>query len=432
MIVALTCCAGCRPTIESSDLAEPLPPATRDPRENEVDAQRWPGWRGANASGIAPAGSPAVHFDPSKAVRWKVAIEGRGNSSPVVWDDAVLLTTALEDTDPVALEILCFDRADGELLWQKEVGKAQGPSHNKNGFASASVATDGRGIFAFFGSTGLFCYDFSGNRRWRAELGNLDHIWGTASSPVLYGELVIQLCDSGADSYIAAFEKSTGRQVWSTPRPSNGCWSTPVLVEVDAEEGRRSELVVNGTGSELPDERLVIAYDPDDGRELWRAGGMTQFVTPTPMTGGGLVYCASGRNGPVLAIRSGGAGDVTDTHVVWKLHRGGPYVPTGVVYRNRLYLVNDGGYVACYNAGSGQRIWRHRLRGSFTASLVAADGRIYAVNQRGVVYVFAAADSFELLGDNDMRANCLATPAVAGGDLFIRTDGHLYCIKGQL
>jgi outer membrane protein assembly factor BamB len=236
------------------------------------------------------------------------------------------------------------------------------------------------------------------------------------------------LCDSAENSYIAAFDKRSGHEVWRTPRPSSGCWTTPVLVETGRKGSRRTELVVNGTSSESAEGRMVIAYDPHSGRELWRVRGTTELVVPTALASGGLVYCASGRNGPIMAIRPGGSGDVTESRVVWKVSRGGPYIPTGVVYRNRLFLVRDNREVACYNAGDGQTIWTERLRGTFTSSLVAVDGRIYATSEQGDVYVFAAADEFQLLAQNDLKERCLATPAIAGGEMFIRTAKHLYCI----
>jgi len=357
-----------------------------------------------------------------------VEVPGEGNSSPVVWDQLVLLTTALDNTDPPTLALLGFERSDGRLVLQAEVGAAEGSTHKKNGYASATVATDGERIFAFFGSTGLFCYDFSGELVWRADLGDLAHQWGTAASPVLHGDLVIQLCDSKGDSYLAAFDRQSGREVWRTPRPSYGCWTTPIVIEAESEAGTRTELVVNGTGSRDREGRMVIAYDPRDGRELWRVRGTTELVAPTALVSGGLVYSLSGRNGPIIAIRPGGSGDVTDSRVVWKVHRGGPYIPSGVAYRNRLYVVRDNRELACYNAGDGQLIWTKRLRGTFTSSLVAADGRLYATSEQGIVTVFAAADSFQLLGQNDLDERCLATPAIAGGQLFIRTEEHLYCI----
>jgi len=414
---------GCRPPAEPLKQPDSFPPPLQD-------VTGWPNWRGPNSSGISTIGCRAVRFSPEAGVRWRVDVPGRGSSSPVVWGDYVLLTTALPGDEPPRLAVLCYRRADGQFLWQSEVGRAAGRTHAKNGYASATVATDGERVYSFFGSTGLFCHDMTGKQVWRADLGNLDHQWGTASSPVLCGDLVVQLCDAEQDSYLAGFDKASGRRVWRTPRPSAGCWTTPVLIEAQTARGKRKELVVNGASSKDADGRVVIAYDPGDGRELWRVHGTTELVTPTLLVGDGLVYSTSGRNGPILAIRPGGDGDVTNSRVAWRRDRGGPYIPTGLCWRNRLYVLGDAGSVACYDAATGEELWKARLRGAFTASLVAADDRVYAVDERGTVYVFAASDRFELLAQNEMDERVLATPAIAGGDLFLRTESRLYCIVG--
>ncbi len=419
--------AGCRPSYEATEDAQPLPLAIEDVRETGEALDRWPMWRGPNASGVAPGGSPPIDFGPDRGVRWKSAVPGSGSSSPVVWQDRILLTTVLEGADPPPLAVLCFDRADGRLLWQTEVGAAQGRTHSKNGYASASAATDGERIVTFFGATGLFCHDMEGRELWRADLGPLAHVWGLASSPVLLGDSVIQLCDNDHDSYLAAFDKHTGRELWRTARSSRGCWSTPLPVQVTRDGILRIELIVNGGSVD----RSVTAYDPDDGRELWRVDGTTQLVTPTPVESGGLVFCASGRNGPILAIRPGELDHSAAPRVAWQHTRGGPYIPTPVAYRNRLFAVTDIGQLTCYNAGNGEQIWSQRLRGNFTASPVAADGRIYLVDERGVMRVVAAADRFELLAENPLGEGCLATPAVAGGDLIVRTQSMLYSFAGD-
>ena len=423
--VFLIVAAGCRRAEEKLPSGpDAFPRAPSDPIG-------WPQWRGPGAGDIASSASPAVRFHASGGYRWKIELPGEGNSSPIAWGDSILLTTALAETDPPTLAILCYDRRDGRLVWQREVGQAQGRTHAKNGYASATLATDGERIVAFFGSNGLFCCDFSGNRLWHADLGDLDHQWGTAASPVIYRDRVIQLCDAQKASSIAAFNKQTGKRVWRTERPSSGCWSTPVHVEVTEAGTNRTELVVNGTDGKDADARLVLAYDPKDGRELWRVRGTTQFVTPTTIVGRGLIYSTSGRNGPIIAIRPGGSGDVTDTHVAWKLRRGGPYIPTGLVYGDRLYVVTDFGQVTCYRPDDGEAIWTKRLGGDFSASLVAGGGRIYATSEQGVVYAFSAADEFKLLAENDLKERTLATPAIHAGELFIRTAGHLYCIPGM-
>jgi outer membrane protein assembly factor BamB len=273
----------------------------------------------------------------------------------------------------------------------------------------------------------LFCFDFAGRRVWHEPLHNNQHEWGAATSPVLFGGQVIQVCDQGEESFIAAFDTATGALRWRTPRTSGGGWSSPVVAQSPG--GIRHELIVNGSGAGAGQGGgWVVAYDPRSGEELWRARGTTDVVCPTPVLTGGLVISSSGRNGSVLAIRTGGSGDVTSSHVVWKHGRGGPYVPSGVAVGNQLYLIRDEGALDCYDVASGRRLWQERLRGSFTASLVAGDGKLYATSEQGRVYVIALGEQFKLLATNRLDERCLATPAIAGGELFVRTQSRLYCI----
>ncbi len=427
LVVCFGLLAGCQPSYQAAEEARPLPLAERDARELRGAPDHWPAWRGPEASGIAPNGSPPIHFGPDHHVRWRVAVPGSGNSSPVVWGDRILLTTALDGMEPPTLAVLCFDRTNGRLLWQSEVGPARGRTHTKNGYASASVVTDGEHVISYFGATGLFCHNMDGVQLWRADLGPISHVWGLAASPVLHGDMVVQLCDNEDDSYLAAFDKRTGRELWRTSRSSRGCWSTPLVQEVSREGGSHFELIVNGGSVD----RCVTAYSPEDGRELWRVEGTTQLVTPTPVESGGLVFCASGRNGPIMAIRPGAADGSDASRVVWKHARGGPYIPTPLAYRNRLFVVTDIGHLTSYNAGNGEALWTERLRGAFTASPVAAAGRLYLVDERGLVRVIATTDHFELLAETDLGETCLATPAIAGGDLIVRTQTSLYCFTAD-
>ncbi len=428
LLFGLVAIVGCQPSYQAADSAKPLPLASKDVRENGDVLDQWPAWRGRDASGVAPGGSPPLKFGPEQGVRWKTVVPGSGNSSPVVWRNRILLTTAAGDEQRPSLALLCFDRTDGRLLWQSEVGAGQGKTHAKNGHASASAATDGERIVTFFGATGLFCHDMDGRELWHANLGPLRHMWGLAASPVLLKDSVIQLCDSDRNSYLAAFDKRTGQELWQVPRASEGCWSTPLPVQLSREDGAQVELIVNGGSVD----HCVIAYDPADGKELWRVAGTTQFVTPTPVEAGGLVYCASGRNGPIMALCPGALKGDADSRVVWQHARGGPYTPTPVTYRNRLFVVTDVGHLSCYNTGDGECLWTERLGGRFTASPIAADGRIYSVDERGVVRVIVAADRFELLAENPLNEKCLATPAIVDGDLIVRTESQLYCFAGDI
>ena len=422
---------GCRPSITISPQATAWEPLEKDPLETGFDLDRWPGWRGRNGSGIAPGGNPPTTFSLEEGLRWTADIPGSGNSSPVVWDSFVFLTTALDTTNPPTLAVLAFDRDTGSLRWKTDVGQSAGRTHTKNGYASATVVTDGSRVIACFGSTGLFCLDMSGKILWQADLGNLDQIWGSAASPILHRDLVIQLCDSEHDSYLAAFDVQTGRQKWTTSRSSRSCWTTPVLVFAPTAAGPRTELVVNGTGAGEDGQGRVIAYDPDTGDPLWLARGTTGLVTPTILAARDLIFSLSGRNGPMMAIRSGGSGDVTDSRMVWRTSRGGPYIPSGVLYRNRLYVLADNVWLTCHDPGNGREIWRGRLWGAFTSSLIAAHGRLYAVNEQGAVFVVAAGDTFQLLATNKLGERCYATPAVVHSDIFLRTQHHLHCFSYQ-
>ncbi len=434
LLLPLAAFSGCGQKIERSESAVALPAVAQDPLEQTEAADNWPGWRGSNTSGIsADAGLP-TEWSTDRGIRWKQKVPGQGNSSPVVWGDQVLLTSALGDAEGSQLIVCSFNRHTGIPQWQADAGHARGSKHVKNGFASASVVTDGRQVFASFGSAGLFAFELAtGHPLWQADLGSLEHQWGTASSPIVFDNFVIQLCDSSTDSDLKAFDKRSGWRVWRTERRSNGSWSTPVLVDAVDEAGRRprQELIVNGTGTEGGRPGWVIAYDPNDGHELWRVSGTTDVVCPTAIVGGGLAVSTSGRNGPIMAIKPGGNGDVTKTNVVWKYPHGGAYVPTGLAYRNRLYTVADGGAICSFNLGSGEPIWREHLKGSFTASLVAGDGHIYATDEYGVIYVLTAGDTFQIVATNDIQERILATPAIACGDLFLRTETQLYCVAGQ-
>ncbi len=425
MLVLLAAMVGCRPNLETTKDAAPWPLESVDPSPPAgADPRHWPQWRGYGAAGIG-YGRPPTRFGPNENLRWRVELPGVGHSSPVVWGDLILLTTAEEQAKGTQLAVLGVSRRDGSIRFKTPLGPAKGRTHAKNGYASPTVATDGRRVFAFFGAAGLFCCNMAGERLWHVELPNTDHVWGYGGSPVLFGDMVIVVADGENESFIAAYDQATGQRQWKTDRPSRGSWSTPVLVSPRG--GSPAELIVNGTTHDPTGEGWIIAYDPQTGGELWRVGGTETFVTPTLLQYGPWVYSLSGRNGPIMAIAPGGRGDVTETNIVWRTRHGGPYIPSAVAYRGRLFVVDDGGRAACYNAGDGTCLWRTRLSGSFTASVTAADGRVFAVNENGTCYVFAAADQFRLLAENRLGERCYATPALVDDEVLIRTHQALWC-----
>jgi outer membrane protein assembly factor BamB len=421
----LTVCAGCHPLLEQSDTATMLPALLRDPVLGSQQAENWPGWRGLGTAGISLDPHLPVQWSADEHIAWRVGVPGVGKSSPVIWGENILLTSAIGQGAAPQLSVLCYHRADGKLKWQSSVGTAKDSRYTINGLAAATVATDGTRIVASFGSNGLFCFDFEGRQLWHVDLGSRKHAWGLASSPVIWGDLVIQLSDSEDHSFLAAFHKADGRQMWRNSRDSYGSWCTPALVTTGP---RQTELIVNGAGTADSGGGYVISYDPASGKEIWRVQGTTNSVWPSIIPGHGIVYSTSGRNGPTLAIELGGSGEVTADHVAWRLSHSAPYVPTGVAYRNRLYLISDSGVLTCYNAGNGDEIWRQRLPGTYSASLVAGDGKIYATSERGTVYVISASDKYQLLSSNEMKQRSVSTPAISRSELFLRTETHLYCI----
>lgn len=421
----LAAMAACRPNLEVTKDARPWPLETSDPSPPaDVDPRHWPQWRGYGSAGIG-FGRPPTRFGPTENLRWRAELPGIGHSSPVVWGDLILMTTAEEVAEGPQLAVLGISRSDGSIRFKTAVGPARGRTHAKNGYASPSVATDGKRVFAFFGAAGLFCCDMSGERLWHVELPNTDHVWGYGGSPVLFRDLVIVAADGEKESFIAAFDQADGAPRWKTDRPSRGSWSTPIVVSPQG--GSATELIVNGTTHDPTGTGWVIAYDPESGSELWRVGGTETFVTPTMLKWGPWVYSLSGRNGPIMAIVPGGRGDVSSTHVVWRTRHGGPYIPSAVAYRGRLFVVDDGGRLACYNAGDGTCLWRKRVSGSFTASLTAADGRVFAVSENGTCFVFAADDQYRLLAENRLGERCYSTPALVDDEIFIRTHHALWC-----
>lgn len=382
-------------------------------------AEQWPRFRGPSGQGLTGAkGLPTTWDKNGTNIVWRSKTPGQGNSSPIVWGEHIFLTSSSEDGSERSLH--CFQRGDGKLLWTRQApARPVEPGvRGKNGFASATPVTDGERVIAFLGSCGLLCYDFEGKLLWHYDQLKFKTTHGTGSSPLLHGDSVIFVHDQNqADSVFLALDKRSGKLLWQQKRARAMTWSTPVIVRV----GDRDELVFAGGGT-------VKGYDPASGKEIWTLNGPTVEVVPTIVVGPDMIYSVSGRNGPTLALRPGGSGDVTKTHLVWRAVRGGPHVPSPLLLDGRLYTVSDTGVAQCLDAATGSILWHERLDDLFSASPIEAGGFIYCCSENGLTYVLRAADKFEVVATNDLGAGILASPAVVGNQMIVRTQQELVCI----
>jgi outer membrane protein assembly factor BamB len=413
----------------------------------------WPQWRGPESQGVSSDKNLPTEWSESKNIQWKTVIPGRGHSSPIVWENRIFLTTAVEgEAIPGAravthynggqefkhpdaigadrkqtLKVLCVDRDSGRILWERVAfeGKVFDDRHKKGSFASSTPVTDGRHVYAYFGPEGLYCYDFNGKEVWKKSIGGIATLGlGTATSPVLYENLVILQCDEdeGKNSFIIALDKMTGKDVWRAPRKVQVSWSTPVLVK----SGNRTELVTCGTES-------IISYDPATGKEIWRSKGVESNAIPSPVAGHGMVIVSAGFPAKrAFAIKLGGSGDLTGTpNVVWNYDKGTAYVPSPILYGDYIYLMTDRGILTCLDAKTGQVKYeggRVPVPATFTASPVAYEGKVLLTSEDGETFVIKAGPAHEVVRTNSVGEPVYASPAIAGGKLFVRGEKHLFCI----
>jgi outer membrane protein assembly factor BamB len=375
-------------------------------------------------------GAPLT-WSATENVAWKAPLVGTGTSNPIVWQDCVFLT-ASSGRDQGELHVICFDRDSGRERWHQTLwGTAPTLFYPKNGMAGPSPITDGKNLWAFFASGDVFCFDLDGGLLWQRSLaeeyGPFENRFAATSSPLLYEGLLIVQCDHYGSSYLVAIDAATGANRWKADRPDAWLsWSSPQLVPVaDTEEPAKHELVVCGS-------EQMHGYDPRSGERLWTVRGLARECVPTPVLAGGLIISDSGPNGVHIAVRPGGRGDVTDTHVVWRNERNTSFVPSPIVVGPRYYLAEDKGILSCLDVKTGDMLWRKRLGGKFTASPVAVAGRIYFTDEAGVTLVVdAAAEEFTELARNEIGEDVHASSAVAQGRFFLRTAKHLVCLKSE-
>lgn len=422
-----------------------------------IHAQNWPSFRGPNASGVAEGTNPPTSWDIEKSqnVLWKTRIPGLSHASPIIWGNQIFVITAVSSAANAGFKvkdrgidlanddakhtwmIFALDKRNGRVLWTDKPyeGVPRAKRHVKATQANSTPVTDGRYVVALFGSEGLACYDTNGKLLWKQDLGVLnpglwddkESSWGHASSPIIYRDLVIVQADGHKQSFIAAFNLKDGKQAWRVERNEITSWTTPSIYQ-----GKdRTELIANGG-------RYIRGYDPLTGKELWRfSDNDTQVKMQAPQIANDLIYITGGypAGRAMYVFRPGANGDIslrpgedTNAFLAWRSSKGSPYTPTPIVYGAQFYVVADNGVLSSYDANTGALIYQQRLPSSFSASPVAADGRLYLASEDGDVFVVKAGRQFELLQKNEMGQPLMATPALTQGMLIVRADDVIYAL----
>ncbi len=453
-MLVIIICFGCSPGVESVAVGQ----TTQKPTMN------WPQFRGSGANGVSH-GSPPIEWnvETGKNVRWKTKIDGLGHSSPIVWGDQVFLTTATSvendqpglstgwmggtgkaatDSGEWTWKVICVGLSDGKIQWERDVATRE-PTikrHLKATHANCSMATNGKFVVAFFGSEGLFCFDMAGKAVWNKDLGRLhsgpynakELEWGFASSPIIFKENLIIQCDCLNTGFVAVLDLATGKQKLRIAREDVASWSTPAIVETAS----RTQIVCNGF-------KQMAGYDFTSGEQLWTLKGGGDVPVPTPLFANGLIYLTNGHGRtPTYAISPAASGDLTPAEdaeklpdgLTWYQPRDGSYMPTPIVIGDRLYTCNDNGRLVVRNAMTGEQIYRRRVSGrasTYSASAVATPDRVYFSGENGDVVVIKTGDEYELLAENQMGEVVMATPAISGNRLLIRTSKALFCLENE-
>jgi outer membrane protein assembly factor BamB len=426
-----------------------------------IDAQikperQWPAFRGYMSSGVLDNANLPESFDLKKMVniKWKVDVPGLGLSSPVIWDNKLFITTAISQADkdgfkpgiygdisPVKdssvheWKVYCIDKNTGKMIWDRTSykGVPKMKRHPKSTHANTSVATDGKYVVAFFGSEGLFCYDMDGTLLWQKNFGLLKSVffmvktaeWEFASSPIIYNGVLVIQCDVLENSFVAAYDVKTGRELWKTQRDEYPGWCSPNIYT----NAGKTYVVLNGY-------KHRGGYDFVTGKEVWKMSGGGDIQIPTPIIGNDMIYfnSAHGKSSPIIAVKMSAAGDITlkenetsNQYIKWSLPRGGSYMHTLLLYNNHLYNINWNGTLVCLDPLTGKEIYNAKLGNtkSFIASPVASDGKVYIIDEEGTVYILQDGDSFKLVAQIPLNDICLTAPAITDGMIIFRTQRYL-------
>ncbi|PKP34155.1 MAG: pyrrolo-quinoline quinone [Bacteroidetes bacterium HGW-Bacteroidetes-17] len=421
--------------------------------------KQWPSFRGLNASGVMDnADLPdAWNIKENINLKWKTPIPGLGHSCPIIWDDYLFVTTAMSgneneflkvglygDIDPLEdstvhqFRVYCLDKNNGKIIWDRlaHEGVPRTKRHPKASHANPTPATNGKYIVAFFGSDGLYCYDFKGKLIWSKDLGTLnagpytdpDVEWGFASSPIIYDGKVIVQCDFLGESFLTSFEVATGKEVWRTMRDEISTWSSPTIIDVDG----KAQIIVNGY-------KHIGAYDFETGKEIWWMQGGGDAPVPTPVFSHNLIFInsAHGKMSPIYAIKPDAIGDITlgeeetsNKYIIWSIKRGGAYMTSPLVYGDYLYNLVNNGLLSCFNARTGELMYKEPLKpgGGISASGIASDGKLFFTSELGDVFVVEAGPVYKLIAKNPLGDICMSTPAISNCTLYFRTQHYVMAV----
>ena len=407
-----------------------------------IRAENWPGWRGPSGDGVSAGKGIPTKWSSTDNIAWRIAIPGEGHSSPIVWGDKVFLTSSLTEKNKRIL--LCLDRLSGQTVWQRDVVQSPPETiHRLNSRASGTPATDGRQVYVTFmraegdrviapnvgserlitpGKIIVVAYDLDGNKKWKTNVGDFVSAHGFNTCPVLFEDLLILNGDHDGDAYLVALDRQSGRQRWRTRRENKTrSYVTPIIREING----RTQMILSGS-------LCVASYDPRNGKRHWIVDGPTEQFVASVVYDGKYVFATGGYpERHTLAIRPGGKGNVTDTHIAWRTTRGAAYVPSPIISGRYLLMVADSGIASCFEARTGKRHWMERLPGGHSPSPVSADGLVYFVSDRGVTTIIRPSETFAVIAKNELGEPVSASPAISQGQIFLRTHQHLYCIGSK-